>query len=102
MFNEGKFTQILEGERPAVESIFESIRHDPRRAHVTILATQTTMARRFESWAMAFVGTSPAARAYYKTFTTNTELFSKTILQDNLCRLMLEMIDLDQREPLSV
>lgn len=97
MFNDGRFAQILEGDRDAVKAIFESIRHDPRHAEVTILSTQTSTVRRFGSWAMTFVGTTPAAREYYKRFTVNTELFLKTLQQDRLCQMMLEMIDIDQR-----
>lgn len=97
MFNEGKFTQVLEGDQDAVKKIFDSIQRDPRHTDVSVLATQTARARRFSSWAMAFVGTSSAARAYYNNYTVTTPLFAKTVQQDKLCQLMLEMIELDQR-----
>lgn len=97
MFNDGRFAQILEGDRDAVKAAYESIRHDPRHTEVTILSTQTLMVRRFGSWAMTFVGTTPAAREYYKSFAVNTDTFLETLQQDRLCQMMLEMIDIDRR-----
>lgn len=101
MFNEGRFTQILEGRKADVWAIFDSIRRDPRHSDVTVLATQSSITRRFSSWEMAFVGTSPAARAYYNKYTATSELVSKAFQHDKLCQLMLEMIDLDQRSHLN-
>jgi hypothetical protein len=72
MFNEGRFTQILEGRKADVWTIFDSIRRDSRHSDVTVLATQSSIARRFNSWEMAFVGTSPAARTYYNNYTATT------------------------------
>ena len=97
MFNEGRFTQILEGRQAAVKQIFDSIRRDPRHTNVTILTTQTSMLRRFNSWAMVFVGASSAARAYYAKYTVSTEGWAKTVQHDRLCRMMLEMIEIDQK-----
>ncbi len=49
------FSQVLEGERAAVELLMQSIADDPRHMRVKILRTAQEE-RRFASWAMAYSG----------------------------------------------
>lgn len=62
LVTEGRFVQVLEGERDAVQATYERILHDSRHAEVDILSSQYSDRRRFKEWSMAFVGDSPALR----------------------------------------
>ncbi|MBS9719193.1 BLUF domain-containing protein [Tianweitania sp. BSSL-BM11] len=65
LFNTGCFGQVLEGPRRAVEATFERIQRDPRHSDVTLLAFETTDARAFPNWSMAYVGAKPAQAVRY-------------------------------------
>ena len=95
MFNEGRFTQILEGSEAAVSAIFKSIREDTRHTDVSVIATQTIENRRFQIWAMAFVGKSDSARRYYQGIVGSPDFEWKRVNNDKLCQLLLELIELD-------
>ena len=95
MFNEGRFTQILEGSESAVSKIFRSIKKDARHSDINVIATQTIQNRRFQTWAMAFVGTSEPARRYYQNTIGSPEFEWKRVNNDKLCQLLLELIELD-------
>lgn len=58
VFNRGMFAQVLEGERPAIEVVFERIQQDPRHAEVQVLAFDPVTERVFPHWSMAFLGQS--------------------------------------------
>ena len=95
-FNEGRFTQVLEGSESAVMEVFESIKRDPRHTMVTVLATDVSNARKFSEWSMAFVGTSKAARAHYASFLKKNDSYWRNVTNHTLCLLMLELIALDR------
>ena len=56
MFTDGLFAQVLEGERTAVETVFERIQLDERHGEVQLLSFGPADVRVFPTWAMAFVG----------------------------------------------
>ncbi|WP_242141184.1 EAL domain-containing protein [Sphingomonas sp. TREG-RG-20F-R18-01] len=58
MFTDGLFAQVLEGQRAAVETVFERIQLDDRHDEVQLLSFGPTDARVFPTWAMAFIGTA--------------------------------------------
>ena len=62
LFTEGRFVQVLEGEKDKVREIFERIGNDPRHADVEILSAQYSDRRRFKEWSMAFVGDDETLR----------------------------------------
>ena len=95
MFNEGRFTQILEGSEVAVSKIFKKIKNDVRHSEVSVIATQTNQNRRFESWAMAYVGKTEPARRYYRSIVGSPEFGWKRVNNDKLCKLLLELVELD-------
>ena len=95
MFNEGRFTQILEGPEAEVSKIFKSIKEDARHSDINVIATQTVQNRRFKTWAMAFVGTSEPARRYYQSIIGAPEFEWKRVNNDKLCQLLLELVELD-------
>ena len=49
-----RFIQILEGEKEAVENMFEKIDNDERHGHVSVLLTGYNTDRLFPEWSMAF------------------------------------------------
>jgi hypothetical protein len=68
MFNSGCFAQVLEGERSAVEGVFERIQQDERHGDVSLLAFDPEPLRAFENWSMGFVGGSVDDAALYASF----------------------------------
>ena len=55
------FAQVLEGEREAVEAIYERIAHDKRHKDIVLTLYASIEARRFPDWAMAYIGPSQSA-----------------------------------------
>lgn len=62
LFTEGRFVQVLEGDRNDVRATYDRIEEDPRHANVEILSSQFSDRRRFKRWSMAFVGDNEALR----------------------------------------
>ncbi|QIG92056.1 BLUF domain-containing protein [Bradyrhizobium sp. 6(2017)] len=58
LFSEGYFCQVLEGERAAVEEIFNAIECDVRHRDITLLTFRPSTPRRFPDWSMAYAGFS--------------------------------------------
>ena len=62
LITEGRFVQVLEGDRNHVRATYDRIEADPRHANVGILSSQFSDRRRFKQWSMAFVGDNEALR----------------------------------------
>ena len=54
LYCDGGFLQVIEGERPVVETLYERIRADVRHGGFITLLERCISVRDFESWAMAF------------------------------------------------
>jgi hypothetical protein len=54
MYESRLFMQALEGPRPAVESLFQRIKRDPRHTDVHIICEDHIQNRNFGPWRMAF------------------------------------------------
>ena len=54
LYVRGSFIQVLEGEKEAVESLFEHIRQDTRHTNVTLLLSRIITQRLFPDWAMGY------------------------------------------------
>lgn len=52
------FFQVLEGPRPGVQSVFESILADRRHHTLAVIEMDFAAERRFAGWAMGFLGTT--------------------------------------------
>ena len=50
----GNWMQVLEGEQGAVETLFDSISHDPRHRGLLVLIRGRQETRQFRDWSMAF------------------------------------------------
>jgi len=58
LFSESCFIQVLEGEKSAVEEIYEAIERDQRHRDVTLLSFKEIPRRYFSKWSMAYSGAS--------------------------------------------
>lgn len=54
LYQQGKFFQLLEGERATVEEIYGRIKDDDRHFGAIILMTREIGERQFPDWSMAF------------------------------------------------
>lgn len=54
LFAQGRFLQVLEGERKDVQHTFEKIKEDRRHDHVTLIADRPIVERSFSHWNMGF------------------------------------------------
>lgn len=72
LFRRGRFFQVLEGPRDAVDELMARIRRDPRHARVRVLLTEQIDERRFSEWTMGYesigVPTTPAPEGFRDTF----------------------------------
>jgi hypothetical protein len=56
LFSDTNFSQVLEGPRPAVECLYETLHHDPRHKDLLLLLSEPLAARQFPDWWMAYIG----------------------------------------------
>lgn len=62
LWTEGRFVQMLEGEKPVVESTFDRILADSRHHKIEVRCTQAASKPRFADRSIAFVGDAPTLR----------------------------------------
>ncbi|WP_429911816.1 BLUF domain-containing protein [Glycocaulis sp.] len=60
VYDRGRFIQMLEGPKAAVEDIYARICNDTRHAEVTLLLNEPASERLFDDWAMAFANAGDA------------------------------------------
>lgn len=64
LYKDGDFIQLLEGEKAAVQSLFNTISADPRHANTIVLLEGESDKRLFSDWSMGFRDLSdPAVQA---------------------------------------
>ena len=54
LYKQGEFMQALEGDEPAVRSLFSTIGKDPRHERIHLLTTLEVPRRQFPQWSMGF------------------------------------------------
>lgn len=52
---EGRFIQLIEGEKTAIIQLYEKINRDPRHQQLLLLASGEQKARNFPGWSMSFI-----------------------------------------------
>lgn len=67
MFVGGVFVQLLEGDAPAVETVFERICRDPRHRRLTLLDYSQVDSLAFGGWGMVAFEGDPRARELFQT-----------------------------------
>ena len=60
IYHDREFMQLLEGEEPAVRSIFDLIKRDQRHTSVRVFYEGTSSVRSFTGWSMGFYRFDPA------------------------------------------
>jgi hypothetical protein len=65
-FGNGTFFQCLEGERQAVEALYEKLHGDPRHRDVKLLRKGPIQQRRFKLWAMKYLSLDEALNGKLK------------------------------------
>ena len=90
LFTEGRFVQVLEGERDKVHEVFDRIGADVRHADVEILSAQYSDRRRFKEWSMAFVGDDETLQAKFAD--APLAALGKRPAGDSLLDFMLELV----------
>lgn len=99
MFNAGCFAQILEGPRAEVERTFERIQQDEQRGDVSLLAFEASQTRSFESWSMAFVGSSVSDVARYGSIARDTGFDPSRMDSDALFDLLRRLVVEEEKSP---
>ena len=94
LFSEGCFSQVLEGARGAVETIYDAIQCDARHRDVTLLSFKPAPARYFPEWSMAYAGLSagPAWTAKVEGLLADPSTIDGNALGRELIGLMTELI----------
>jgi hypothetical protein len=54
LFHNGRFLQLLEGEKEQVYRLFSLIESDPRHINIEVIQTEEKAERLFNKWSMAF------------------------------------------------
>jgi hypothetical protein len=54
LFHRGSFFQVLEGDRDAVEGLYQTINSDKRHSRVTKIIQEPILHRDFEDWTMGY------------------------------------------------
>ncbi len=62
LYSGGYFCQVIEGEAPVLEELFETIQMDRRHGQVVVLHFEPIESRGFSDWAMALAGVEDAMR----------------------------------------
>lgn len=72
LYRRGRFFQVLEGPRDAVDELMAKIRRDPRHDEIRVLLTEEIEERRFEEWTMGYepitAPATPAPEGFRDTF----------------------------------
>ncbi len=72
LYRKDAFLQVIEGQEPVVDQLYERIRADERHRDVTTLSRTDIEARDFPDWAMAFRGLGGLEHADVPGFTPFT------------------------------
>ncbi|MDU0367058.1 BLUF domain-containing protein [Microbacterium sp. KSW4-17] len=72
LYRRGRFFQVLEGPKDAVDELMAKIRRDPRHDEIRVLLTEEIEERRFEEWTMGYepitAPATPAPEGFRDTF----------------------------------
>ena len=68
---DGKFVQVVEGDRGEVDLLMKRVRADTRHENVTILGEWAVQARLFRAWSMARPDPTPLSQQSFRIVTGN-------------------------------
>lgn len=91
LFRSGIFLQLLEGEKAAVDALYEKIQKDPRHSNVINLFTIEDEKRLFDDWAMGFCELGDLdVKMVIEVLSWNKLINAATDIDSNLILHMLE------------
>ena len=97
-YGDGYFFQCLEGNRPAVERLYDRILQDERHREVTLLAKRPVPHRMFQLWNMKFLNVDRRVRRLLKV--DRLEAFTPHRFSDLMVdRMLEEMRDAAENRP---
>jgi len=82
IYYQGRFVQLLEGNKTRIETLYSKIKKDPRHKNVTLFSDDETSKRTFPNWGMA----------YYPIDENNTNQYEYEQFKRNLI-LMADLIE---------
>lgn len=91
LYDDGNFIQYLEGEKAAVETVFERICKDPRHAGMLVVSRGEVDKLCFADWSMGFHGVTPQDRAAIGGFELSREALTDR-LGDDVPRMLVAMM----------
>ncbi|WP_164880927.1 BLUF domain-containing protein [Aestuariirhabdus litorea] len=100
-YGDGHFFQVLEGPRSAVQSLYDSIRQDPRHCNSTVLSHAMIKDRVFGDWSMKYIPADPAVKAQLRQYCHGR--FDPFAFDQSMIERMVNLLNrsqsLDQPEP---
>ena len=95
-YGDGFFFQCLEGERSAVESLYDRLLNDPRHREITLLSKRTVPQRMFKQWNMKFMNVDTKIRRMLQI--ENLDAFKPHRFSDLMVeRLLTELRDAPEK-----
>lgn len=95
-YGDGFFFQCLEGDRAAVEALYDKIRADSRHRNLTLLSKKSVRQRMFKLWSMKFMNVDAKIRRMLqveKLETFEPHSFSDLMVE----RLLVELRDASEK-----
>lgn len=90
LFHDGLFLQILEGAEPAVMTLYEKIKLNPRHRACRVLARLGINNREFGQWAMAYQKPEGLMALGFSQFMNNYSEYDASRLESESYNLMLK------------
>lgn len=89
LYSKGCFIQVLEGEQPQVQDIYNSILRDDRNRGNTLLLNEEISERAFPSWSMGFRSLGSEDIGKVEGYSEFLELDNKDILDNSVVVMKL-------------
>lgn len=86
----GGFVQVLEGDKQAVENLYEKIKVDKRHKNVNMFSSDEIKSRTFPNWGMAYypIDESKTSEVEYEQFKRNLLLLADLVEPTNITAKM--------------
>lgn len=95
-YGDGYFFQCLEGERSAIEALYDTIRNDSRHRNLTLLSKKAVSRRMFNLWSMKFMNVDAKIRRMLQI--EKLESFKPHNFSDLMVeRLLVELRDASEK-----
>ena len=93
LYLDGKFIQVLEGDKDIVLGVFERVKKDPRHNRVVVINEGKSESRIFKNWSMGFKKTSYSEFAAITGFKDIDTFFGEQTTGQH-AKLLLQFLEL--------